>query len=138
MLTVISRPDVRELHAAPPLGIDYRQGLDDGIRGMHIAYSRTLGYATVDAAVAALVDTAVAELEQLGAHVEEIDLSLDDPIDIMRPLWAVALAMAVQPLSAKQRSLMDQPLLALAEPGFHLSALEYRALEKQRETLARR
>jgi aspartyl-tRNA(Asn)/glutamyl-tRNA(Gln) amidotransferase subunit A len=105
---------------------------------MRIAYSRTLGYATVDTAAAALVDTAVARLEQLGAHVEEIDLSLDDPIEIMRPLWAVALAMAVQPLSAKQRNLMDQPLLALAEPGFHLSALEYRALEKQRETLARR
>ena len=138
MLTVISRADVRDFYAAPPLGIDYRQGLDDGIRGMRIAYSRTLGYATVDTAVAALVDKAVAELEQLGAHVEEIDLSLDDPIEIMRPLWAVALAMAVQPLSARQRSLMDQPLLALAEPGFHLSALEYRALEKQRETLARR
>ena len=61
MLTVISRPDVRDFYAAPPLGIDYREGLDDGIRGMRIAYSRTLGYATVDTAVAALVDKAVAD-----------------------------------------------------------------------------
>ena len=114
MLTVISRPDVRDFYAAPPLGIDYRQGLDDGIRGMRIAYSRTLGYATVDTAVAALVDKAVAELEQLGAHVEEIDLSLDDPIEIMRPLWAVALAMAVQPLS-RQAAQPHGP--AAARPG---------------------
>ena len=105
---------------------------------MRVAYSRTLGYAKVDAAVAALVDEAVATLAQLGAHVEEIDLALKDPIEVMQPLWAVALAMAVQPLTAEQRSLMDQPLLDLAEPGFYLSALEYRALEKQRETLARR
>jgi aspartyl-tRNA(Asn)/glutamyl-tRNA(Gln) amidotransferase subunit A len=105
---------------------------------MRVAYSRTLGYAKVDAAVAALVDEAVATLAQLGAHVEEIDLVLKDPIEVMQPLWAVALAMAVQPLTAEQRSLMDQPLLDLAEPGFSISALEYRAVEKQRETLARR
>ena len=118
MLTVISRPDVRDFYAAPALDIDYREGLDDGIRGMRIAYSRTLGYAKVDAEVAALVDEAVATFDQLGARVEEIDLALEDPIEIMQPLWAVALAMAVQPLNAEQRSLMDQPLLDLAEPGF--------------------
>ncbi len=138
MLTVISGPDVRDFYAAPPLGIDYRQGLDEGIRGMRIAYSRTLGYAKVDPEVDALVGKAVAALRELGAQVEEIDLALQDPIDIMQPLWAVALAMAVQPLTAEQRTLMDQPMLELAKPGFDISALEYRALEKQRETLARR
>jgi aspartyl-tRNA(Asn)/glutamyl-tRNA(Gln) amidotransferase subunit A len=138
MLTVISGPDVRDFYAAPPLGIDYRESLDDGIKGMRIAYSRTLGYAKVDPAVAALVDKAATTLRELGAQVEEIDLALRDPIEVMQPLWAVALAMAVQSLTAEQRSLMDQPMLDLAEPGFYVSALEYRALEKQRETLGRR
>ena len=55
----------------------------------------------------------------------------------MQPLWAVALAMAVQPMSAAQRELVEAPLLKLAQPGFAISALEYRALEKQREVLAR-
>jgi aspartyl-tRNA(Asn)/glutamyl-tRNA(Gln) amidotransferase subunit A len=138
MLTVISRPDVRDFYAAPPLDIDYRDGLDDGIRGMRIAYSRTLGYAKVDPAVAELVDRAVATLGEQGARVEEIDLALEDPIGIMQPLWAVALAMAVQPLTSAQRSWMDQPLLEIAAPGFSMTALEFRAVEKQRETLARR
>jgi aspartyl-tRNA(Asn)/glutamyl-tRNA(Gln) amidotransferase subunit A len=138
MLTVISKPDVRDFYAGPSLGIDFRGGLEDGIRGLRIAYSRTLGYAKVDAEVAARVDDSVRALESLGAHVEEIDLALSDPIEIMQPLWSVALAMAVQPLTGEQRALMDQPLLAIAEPGFHLSALDYRALEKQREALARR
>ncbi len=138
MLTVISRPDVRDFYAAPSLDIDYRDGLDGGIRGMRIAYSRTLGYAKVDPAVAALVDRAVATLDEQGARVEEIDLALEDPIAIMQPLWAVALAMAVQPLTSEQRSLMDRPLLDIAAPGFSATALEFRALEKQRETLARR
>jgi aspartyl-tRNA(Asn)/glutamyl-tRNA(Gln) amidotransferase subunit A len=138
MLSVISKPDVRDFYAGPPLGIDFREGLDQGIAGLRVAYSRTLGYAKVERDVAARVDEAVLALQRMGARVEEIDLSLPDPIEIMQPLWSVALAMAVQPLSAEQRKLMDQPLLAIAEPGFGISALEYRAVEKQRESLARR
>jgi aspartyl-tRNA(Asn)/glutamyl-tRNA(Gln) amidotransferase subunit A len=138
MLTVISEPDVRDFYAAPPLGIDFRDGLEDGIRGMRVAYSRTLGYAKVEPEVAARVDAAVKELERLGARVEEIDLAVADPIEIMHPLWAVALAMAVQPLTDAQRAQMDQPLLDIAQRGFGISALEYRGLEKQREALARR
>jgi aspartyl-tRNA(Asn)/glutamyl-tRNA(Gln) amidotransferase subunit A len=138
MLSVISKPDVRDFYAGPPLGIDFREGLDQGIAGLRVAYSRTLGYAKVERDVAARVDEAVLALQRMGARVEEIDLALPDPIEIMQPLWAVALAMAVQPLSAEQRKLMDQPLLAIAEPGFGISALEYRAVEKQREALARR
>ena len=71
-------------------------------------------------------------------RVEEIDLTLDDPIEIMQPLWAVALALAVAPMSADQRSLLDPPLLALAESGFGLDALTYRNLERAREAFARR
>jgi aspartyl-tRNA(Asn)/glutamyl-tRNA(Gln) amidotransferase subunit A len=138
MLTVISRPDVRDFYAGPPLDIDYRAGLDRGIRGMRIGYSRTLGYAKVEAEVAALVDTAVNDLRTLGAEVTEIDLALQDPIETMQPLWSVALAIAVQPMSDAQRALVEPALLALAQPGFRVSALEYRALEKQRETLGRR
>jgi len=138
MLSVITRPDPRDWYAVPSPGIDYTQNLDEGIRGRRIAYSRTLGYAVVDAEVARLVDTAVRKFENLGAQVEEIDLALEDPISIMQPLWAVALALAVAPMTTEQRAMMDQPLLDLAEPGFHLSALEYRQLEKARETFARR
>jgi len=138
MLSVITRPDPRDWYAVPSPGIDYTQNLDEGIRGRRIAYSRTLGYAVVDAEVARLVDAAVRKFEDLGAQVEEIDLDLEDPISIMQPLWAVALALAVAPMTTEQRAMMDQPLLDLAEPGFHLSALEYRQLEKARETFAHR
>ena len=71
-------------------------------------------------------------------QVEEIDLNLEDPIAIMQPLWAVALALAIAPMTPEQRAMCDQPMLDLAEPGFHLSALEYRQIEKARENFARR
>jgi aspartyl-tRNA(Asn)/glutamyl-tRNA(Gln) amidotransferase subunit A len=105
---------------------------------MRIAYSPTLGYAKVDPEVARLVEKSVHRFADLGARVERIDLKLDDPIAIMQPLWAVALALAIAPMTPEQRALCDQPMLALAEPGFHLSALDYRRIEKERETFARR
>jgi aspartyl-tRNA(Asn)/glutamyl-tRNA(Gln) amidotransferase subunit A len=138
MLTVMAGPDLRDWYALPKLDVDYRAGLDDGIKGSRVAYSRTLGYAKVDPDVARLVDEAVDALAALGAQVEEISLELEDPIAIMQPLWAVALALGVAPMTAEQRALVDPPLLDLAEPGFHLSALDYRRLEKTRENFGRR
>ncbi len=138
MLTVIAQPDPRDFYAVPLQGIDYRKGLDDGVAGLRIAYSRTLGYARVDAEVAALVERAVGVLADQGAIVEEVDLTLEDPISIMQPLWAVALAIALEPMSQAQRGLLDPPINALAAPGFEMSALEYRAVERAREVLARR
>ncbi|MBK8016995.1 MAG: amidase [Betaproteobacteria bacterium] len=138
MLNVISRPDDRDFYAAPPLSVDYLESRDDGLRGLRIGYSRTLGYARVDADVAGCVDAAVEGMASLGAHVEEIDLALDDPIDIMQPMWSVALAMAVEPMPGDRRALVEPALLDLSAQGFTLSALEYRALERRRETLGRR
>ena len=138
VLTVIARPDPRDWYQVPASNIDFREGLDVGVKGWRIAYSKTLGYANVDPEVAALVDKGAHAFEALGASVEEIDLDLDDPIAIMQPLWAVALALGVSPMTTAQRKLVDPPLLELAAPGFQLSALEYRQLERQREGFARR
>jgi aspartyl-tRNA(Asn)/glutamyl-tRNA(Gln) amidotransferase subunit A len=138
MLTLITQPDGRDWAAAPPLDIDYTQDLDKGVKGLRIGFSPTLGYAKVDTEVAKLVERAVNEFTQLGAHVEAIDLKLDDPIAIMQPLWAVALALAVAPMSSAQRALCDPGMLELSEPGFKLSALEYRQLERARDAFSRR
>src|SRR5258706_10268376 len=138
MLNVIARPDARDWYQAPPLNIDYREGLGDGVRGLRIAYSRTLGYARVDPDVADIVERGAKLFESMGAKVEDVDLGLDDPIEIMQPMWAVALALAVAPMSAGQRALLDPPLLALAESGAVLDALAYRKLERAREAFARR
>lgn len=138
MLTVMAQPDERDWYSIPAQGIDYRHGLDEGVAGWTIGYSRTLGYAKLDAEVSALVDKAVQAYADLGANVEEIDLDLEDPIRIMGPMWSVALALAVAQLAPEQRAVMDAPLLELAEPGFHLGALEYRRLERDRETFGRR
>ena len=138
MLTVMAGPDIRDWYAGPELSIDYRNGLSDGVQGLRIAYSRTLGYAKPTPNIVSLVDKAVKDLACLGAHVEEIDPGLDDPIEIMQPLWSVGLALGVASISSDHQALIDAPLLDLAKPGFRLTALDYRRLEQARENFGRR
>jgi aspartyl-tRNA(Asn)/glutamyl-tRNA(Gln) amidotransferase subunit A len=138
MLSIIAQPDARDWYASPPLGLDFERELERGVRGLRIAYSDTLGYAKVDTEVAHLVRRAVAQFAELGARVEDANLEMQDPIAIMQPLWSVALALAVAPMSAEQKALAEPAMLALAEAGFRLSALEYRQLERAREALGRR
>ncbi|HVY04763.1 MAG TPA: amidase, partial [Burkholderiales bacterium] len=138
MLSVISKPDSRDWYAPPSQDIDYRKQIDGGIEGWRIAYSRTLGYANMDREVAALVEKALEKFADLGASIEIVDLKLPDPIDIMQPLWAVALALAVAPMTPQQRALVEPGLLAVAEPAFKMSAIEYRQVEKAREAFGRR
>ena len=138
MLNVIARPDARDWYQAPALNIDYSTGLNDGVKGLRIAYSRTLGYARVDRDVADKVERAAKLFESLGAIVEDVGLDLEDPIAIMQPLWTVALALAIEPMSEQQRALLDPPLLTLAQSGFGVDALAYRKLERAREAFARR
>jgi aspartyl-tRNA(Asn)/glutamyl-tRNA(Gln) amidotransferase subunit A len=137
VLEVISRPDPRDWSSVPH-ATAWRSGLDDGIAGWRIGYSRTLGYANVDPAVAAAVEKSLRTFEDLGARVEAIDLPLADPIEMMQPLWSLALSMAIAPLDPARRALVDPPLLALAEPGFSMGALEYRRVESAREAFGRR
>ena len=44
MLNVLTRPDARDSFAIPYRGIDYLDGLDDGVAGMKIAWSPDLGF----------------------------------------------------------------------------------------------
>ena len=52
LLNVLSRPDPRDPYTLPPETRDYLAGIDDGVRGLRIAYSPDLGYARVDPEIA--------------------------------------------------------------------------------------
>ena len=138
MLQVIAGNDLRDWYRIPSRAAEFARTGERDARGLRIGYSRTLGYANVDAEVASLVDQGVRHFEALGADVEELDLALDDPITIMQPLWSVAVALAIEPMTPHQRSLVDPPLLDLAAPGLAMSAIEYRRVEQGREAFARR
>jgi len=137
MLGVIAKPDARDWYAGPGLGIDYQAGLEGGISGVKIAYSARLGYAAVDRDIARIIAQAARRLEALGAIVEEVDPGFDSPEDLLALIWEIGMAVLVESTPAEKRSLMDPPMLELAERGRGYSAVELRKAEQRREALGR-
>ena len=133
MMNVLKLPDARDWHALPPDGDDYLQHLERGIRGLKIAYSPALGYAQdIHPEVAAAVQAAVRQLQDLGAHVEQLDPGIEDPLPISIGLWFAGAWAIWNALTPAQQALADPDFATEAEAGS-----KYGVLELHRLTLAR-
>jgi aspartyl-tRNA(Asn)/glutamyl-tRNA(Gln) amidotransferase subunit A len=136
MMNVLKRPDARDWTSLPFDARDYLIGLDDGIRGLKIAWSPTLGYAkNVHPEVAAAVAAAVRELEALGARVEAVDPGFDDPLEITTGLWFLGSWTLWNTLTPEQQAVTDPDFRAQAMLGSALSALDVQRLNLRRGTL---
>ena len=135
MLNVLALPDSRDWFALPYDSRDHRIGLDDGVRGLRIAFSPTLGFVEVDAEVAELVAGAAAAFVELGAIVEQVDAVMDDPIDIFVPHWYVGAANLLRGFSAEQRAQMDEGLQEIAAAGAQIPLMDYLTAMRRRSEL---
>lgn len=137
LLDVIARPDCRDWHALPYRSTSWTAGLDDGVKGLRIAFSPRLGYAEVDPEVATIVERAANVFIDLGASVELADPGIEDPIEIFRTLWSTGAAKLFASLSPAQRALTEPGLQALAEQGRAFDAVTYLQTLDRREALGR-
>ena len=133
MMNVLKRPDARDWTSLPYDDRDYLQGLDDGVKGLRVAFSPTLGYArNVHPEVAAAVAAAVRALESLGAHVEAVDPGIADPLEISTGLWFAGVHAVWSGLSPAQQAVADPDFRAEAELGARFSALDLHKLAMRR------
>ena len=135
MLSVLAQPDSRDWFALPYDGRDHRIGLEDGVRGLRIAFSPTLGFADVEAESAALVAGAAGVFVELGAAVEQVDAVMDDPIDVFAPHWYVGAANLLRTFTAEQRARMDEGLREIAAAGAQISLTDYLTAMRRRAEL---
>ena len=135
MLNVLSLADARDWSALPYDGRDYRIGLDDGIHGLRVAFSLTLGFADVDPAVEAAVREAVACLSNLGAEVEELDPGFESPRSTFLTFWYSGAARMLAGFSDEQRKLVDPGLLHIVEMGAETKLEDYLQATADRITL---
>jgi aspartyl-tRNA(Asn)/glutamyl-tRNA(Gln) amidotransferase subunit A len=136
MLNVLARPDARDWTSLQPEECDFTAGLEDGVRGLRVAWSPTLGYAgNVDSEVAAMCTRAARRLTELGAHVEAVDPGIEDPLEISCGLWFLGAWTLWNTLSSEQQALTDPDFAAEAELGSGLSALDVQHLNLRRGTL---
>jgi aspartyl-tRNA(Asn)/glutamyl-tRNA(Gln) amidotransferase subunit A len=118
MMTIIAQPDPRDMAASTAPGQDYSQSLNDGVRGLRVAFSARLGYAeNLDPEIEAAARKAARALEEQGAIVEEADPPLARAPDLIPAMWWPTAAAIVDTVPAERRAEMDPGLLAIAERG---------------------
>ncbi|MFQ5783809.1 MAG: amidase [Alphaproteobacteria bacterium] len=135
MLDVMAGPDPRDWLALPSPPSDWLAELDAGVAGLRIAFSADLSFARVDPEVAACVAEAARAFETLGAIVEAVDPGFRNPQECFRTLWYAGAANALRAISAAGRAAMDPGLVAIAEEGAKLTALDLLAAENARAGL---
>jgi aspartyl-tRNA(Asn)/glutamyl-tRNA(Gln) amidotransferase subunit A len=135
-LNVITRPDVRDWTALPYRERDWTSGLEGGVKGLRIAYSRNLGYLKVDPGIAAAVDKAVARFTELGAIVEETDPDIDDPSAILEVLAAERAARLRRDIGDAGVALLDPTIRAALERAERHTVAELVEAQERRWALA--
>lgn len=136
MLTVMARPDPRDWLALPSESRSYLEGLEDGVSGLRIANSPTLGGAQAEPDVASIVEEAVKVFEQLGAVVEEAIPPIEDPLPCFLEFYDSGAA-SVARLAEAELGMCDPGLREMAERGREVTAEQLYNAWQTRERLAR-
>lgn len=137
MMDIISRTDPRDPYALPEPTGSFLDDIEEGVAGLRIAYSPTLGWAQVDPEVAALVERAVRMLESLGAKVDVVENVFGPVGDTVRNIMlpGVANAFRVFGFTEEQQASMRKSLVESARLGAQVPILDYLAAREASEKL---
>ncbi|MFY9809485.1 MAG: amidase [Pseudonocardiaceae bacterium] len=135
LLDVVSGYDARDWSALPPTIRTYSSALGNGVLGLRIALSPTLGYVEVDPDVADAVQAAAEVFRDLGAEVEFADPGFADCVRDFHVLWFTAMAKTVERLMPDELELMEPALQEIVAQGQRCSALDYLAATATRATM---
>jgi aspartyl-tRNA(Asn)/glutamyl-tRNA(Gln) amidotransferase subunit A len=125
MLDVVTGFDARDWSAMPTPGRSFLEGLDDGVAGLRVAYSRNLGFGKNDPEVEAAVDAAVGVLAAAGAVVTEVDPGFADPVEVFNVLWFSGAAKVLQAYGDAVDDRVDPGLRRSAAAGARYSASDF-------------
>ncbi len=135
LLTVLSGADLRDWSSLPAEARDYRVGLEDGVAGLRIAYSPTLGYAKIDPQIGHALERCAELLTLSGAAVTAVDPGFADPLDLICGFWFVGAATLFAGLAPKAREATDPLFQWQAEQGALLTAVDLTCLNMRRAEL---
>ena len=137
MLSVIGGPDARDTTAWNTPAPDFRIGLDDGMRGLRIAWSPRLGYVKqLDPDVEAATVKAAQVFADLGAIVEQVDPGFAEPLDTIMTLWYGVSTAIIGAMPPGEQEKMDPGFRRIAEEGRGVTLAAYLAAHAARTHLA--
>jgi aspartyl-tRNA(Asn)/glutamyl-tRNA(Gln) amidotransferase subunit A len=136
MLSVIAQPDARDMTAWNTPAPDFSAGLDDGVRGLRIAFSARLGQDfALDPEIEAAARKAADVLEAQGAMVAEADPPLDRTRAMIQAMWWPVMTSLVEQVPPERRAEIDPGILALAKRGRRFTVGDYVAAYTARAEL---
>lgn len=131
-------PDPSDLRSLPLPHVAWHEAVRDPSVPARVAWSETLGYATIDREVLAVCEQALGVLGSLGAEVVEVDpLFEGDPVDDWDTIVGSCLLTSLEP-HRDHLDAVTRGLLALARRAGSLGATALvRSLERCQEMNAR-
>jgi len=107
-------------------GINFVDGVDEGVCGLRVAWTPDLGYATVDPEIARVVADAVGVFSELGCEIDEVAAPFEDPCRLFEVMSATAEAgeYGTREQLAQVRDLLDQGRLRHIDSGWDFSGVD--------------
>ena len=136
MLAAIAGPDPRDPDALP-LQPATQTAAADGVRGLRVAYSRSLGIRDPEPEVARAVDAAADVFANLGAHVEEATPDLSGLFEAYDVLRICNRAAGILALPAAERAKLDPVVARVAEMAAAYGVADYVQALAERQRLKR-
>ncbi|MBI1737542.1 MAG: amidase [Candidatus Rokubacteria bacterium] len=125
VLDVVAGGDDRDRESLPREAGSWIDACDEGVKGLHVAWTPDLGYARVDPRVLAVCEDAAAEFESLGCHVEVVNPGWESPEDAFSTIVAAQFHAAWAGELDAFAGAMDPTLVKFVRRGQSVTARDY-------------
>ena len=126
LLTAVAGFDRRDPFAVAEPVPDFLAACDQPVKGMRIAWSPTLGYASPMSEVVGLCEQAVQTLEELGCEVELVDKVMEhDPIDMWMSEFYAGVGTRLKTMFAGQTERLDPAVAEVLSGALDRTLEEY-------------
>lgn len=126
LLSVISGHDRRDPFSVAGPVPDYLAACGAPLRGMKVAWSRTLGYARPDPEVVQITERAAQRFTELGCEVVEVERVLsDDPVDLWMSEFYAGVGVRLKKTLNEQRELLDPSVADVLKDALRQTSEEY-------------
>ena len=127
MLDVMAGPHWGDGYSIPAPGVSFAQSVEGGVRGLKIAWSADLGYATVEPEVRAICERAARRFSEMGAEVEEAAPGFGNQETHLVTLFGADILMAISELGSVDavKDKLDPLMVPMLPVVTELKALDY-------------
>jgi Asp-tRNA(Asn)/Glu-tRNA(Gln) amidotransferase A subunit family amidase len=125
VLDAIAGGDDRDRFSLPREAGSYLAACEEDIKGFHVAWTPDLGYAAVDPGLQAVAETAAAEFESLGCHVEVVSPGWESVEEAFGVLVAAQFYAHWSDQLPAAEALLDPSLVKFLRRGGAVSTREY-------------